>query len=81
MITKQEPIKQELLLKWLKSATKEQVETTRTTRGYLLQVGYGHKKASAELAARLESVTGGVVTRKQLRPDDWAVIWPELAAA
>lgn len=28
----------------------------------------------------IERITDGVVTRKDLRPDDWAAIWPELAA-
>jgi len=26
----------------------------------------------------IEELTGGEVTRKQLRPDDWWQIWPEL---
>jgi len=26
----------------------------------------------------IERATGGVVTRKDLRPDDWWKIWPEL---
>ncbi|GAA0781089.1 hypothetical protein GCM10009108_22020 [Castellaniella ginsengisoli] len=26
----------------------------------------------------IEELTGGGVTRKQLRPDDWWQIWPEL---
>lgn len=29
----------------------------------------------------LERATGGVVTRKDLRPNDWRQIWPELAEA
>ena len=76
MNTRQDP-----LLLWLKTATQEQIDQTNSTRGYLLQIGYGNKKASAELSSRLEGVTDGTVTRKQLRPDDWSVIWPELAAA
>jgi len=28
---------------------------------------------------KVESVTGGEVTRKDLRPRDWQEIWPELA--
>ena len=28
---------------------------------------------------RIEQVTGGAVTRKDLRPDDYREIWPELA--
>lgn len=27
---------------------------------------------------RIEKITDGVVTRRDLRPDDWADIWPEL---
>jgi len=27
----------------------------------------------------IEQATNGVVTRKDLRPDDWHLIWPELA--
>lgn len=27
----------------------------------------------------VEVATGGQVTRKDLRPNDWAAIWPELA--
>ena len=26
----------------------------------------------------IEKATEGQVTRKELRPDDWAIIWPEL---
>jgi DNA-binding transcriptional regulator YdaS (Cro superfamily) len=29
--------------------------------------------------AKIEAFTGGDVTRKDMRPDDWHVIWPELA--
>lgn len=28
---------------------------------------------------RIEALTGGVVSRRALRPDDWQDIWPELA--
>jgi hypothetical protein len=27
---------------------------------------------------QIEQATGGLVTRRDLRPDDWAQIWPEL---
>jgi DNA-binding transcriptional regulator YdaS (Cro superfamily) len=29
----------------------------------------------------IEQATGGAVTRRELRPDDWQRIWPELTAA
>lgn len=31
--------------------------------------------------AAIEQATAGRVTRRDLRPDDWQRIWPELAAA
>ncbi len=33
----------------------------------------------AEHCALIEQATKGEVTRKELRPDDWQRIWPELA--
>ncbi|MDY0190685.1 MAG: YdaS family helix-turn-helix protein [Desulfuromonas sp.] len=70
----------EELLAWLKTAGDKEVSETKTSAGYLRQIGYGNKKASAELASRIEMITGGKISRKQLRPDDWFVIWPELVA-
>jgi DNA-binding transcriptional regulator YdaS (Cro superfamily) len=32
-----------------------------------------------ERCPAIERATGGAVTRRDLRPDDWHVIWPELA--
>lgn len=32
-----------------------------------------------EYCAAIESATGGAVTRRDLRPNDWMRIWPELA--
>lgn len=34
----------------------------------------------AEHCAAIENATGKVVTRQDLRPDDWPRIWPELVA-
>lgn len=39
----------------------------------------GERKISAEIAARSEKVTNKHVTRKDLFPDNWIEIWPELA--
>lgn len=69
------------LLAWLKTATDEEIGKTGTTRGYLRLVGYGHKNASPEVAAMMELASGGAVTRKDLFPDSWDRIWPELKAA
>lgn len=34
-----------------------------------------------ERCVALEQLSGATVTRKDLRPDDWEAIWPELAAS
>lgn len=38
----------------------------------------GLRKIPAEKCSAIEAVTGGLVTRRDLRPDDWHLIWPEL---
>lgn len=69
------------LLEWLKSASDDAVERTGTSRGYLKQIAYGNKQASAALAVSLERESEGALSRKSLRPADWNLIWPELASA
>lgn len=49
-----------------------------TTYGHMRNVSYGLRQSSAEMAVAIERETKGVVTRKDLRPDDWHLIWPEL---
>lgn len=39
----------------------------------------GKKRVPVERCVPIEAATGGFVTRKDLRPDDWAEIWPEAA--
>lgn len=36
------------------------------------------KPLPLKYAASVERVTGGLVTRKELFPDNWHLIWPEL---
>lgn len=66
------------LLSWLKTATDERVEVAGASRSYLRLIAYGHKHPSPAVAAGIERATEGLVTRKELRPDDWFLIWPEL---
>lgn len=61
-----------------KNSESECAEKFGCTYAYLRLIGYGHKKASPKIAAMVEAATEGVVTRKELRPDDWAIIWPEI---
>lgn len=68
------------LLDWLKTAGDEAVKRTGTTRAYLRQIGYGNKTATPIVATSVERETDQKITRKDLRPDDWNLIWPELLA-
>ena len=43
------------------------------------QHGYADRIPSPEYCVAIERATGGRVTRRDLRPDDWSRIWPELA--
>ena len=40
----------------------------------------GSKSVPIERCVPIERATGGEVSRRDLRPDDWRDIWPELAA-
>lgn len=48
---------------------------------YLSQMAGAGRAITAERAVAIERATGGIVGRRDLRPDDWADVWPELAAA
>lgn len=41
----------------------------------------GKRGLPLEHGASIERLTGGAVTRKDLWPDDWQRIWPELESA
>ena len=47
------------------------------------QAIHGWKKSERPIpvdrCTQIEQITLGAVTRKDLRPDDWEKIWPELA--
>lgn len=49
------------------------------TPAVISQWATGYRNVPVEYCARLEAATGGAVTRQSLRPDDWHLIWPELA--
>lgn len=46
---------------------------------YLSQIVNGRRPLPIKYCARIEQATNGQVTRRDLRPDDWHEIWPELA--
>lgn len=39
----------------------------------------GKRPVPEKMAVAIEAATLGAVSRKELRPDDWHLIWPELA--
>lgn len=52
-----------------------------TSEGYLRKSASLGALLREKLCALVELHSGGVVTRIDLRPDDWAVIWPELVSS
>lgn len=49
-----------------------------STAGHLRNVMYGLRPCAPELAVSIQKATSELVMRWDLRPDDWARIWPEL---
>lgn len=49
-----------------------------TTRGHLQNVAHARRDPSPVLCVAIERFTNGVVSRCDLRPDDWREIWPDL---
>lgn len=58
---------------WLASASNDRrqsvASTAKTTVGHLWQLAGGHRKASADLAERLQDASSGEITIAGLRPD------------
>ncbi|KVO88519.1 transcriptional regulator [Burkholderia ubonensis] len=50
-----------------------------TTLAFLRNVMYGQRTAGEKLCVSIERESAKTVTRRDLRPDDWQDIWPELA--
>lgn len=48
---------------------------------YLSQLAEPGANVAPARCVEIERATGGQVTRRDLRPDDWQAIWPELDAA
>lgn len=45
---------------------------------YLSQMASGAAPISPSRCVEIEKATGGVVTRRDLKPENWHLIWPEL---
>ncbi|HAC90927.1 MAG TPA: Cro/Cl family transcriptional regulator [Planctomycetaceae bacterium] len=62
----------------------EQLEICRewgTTPGYVRKRCSLGQAFGPAICVAMEKSTGGALARKHLRPDDWHLIWPELAEA
>lgn len=66
------------LRKWLRDAKADERErvakSAKTSVAYLWQLAGSHRKASVELASRLQEASGGSITVAGLRPDLHALI-------
>lgn len=70
------------LLDYLNGLPKEQqssfAEACGTTVGYLRKAASAGQLLSTATCVAIERESGGAVTRKDLRPNDWEENWPEL---
>lgn len=46
---------------------------------FVSKMASGEKSIPVPHMAPIEAFTAGAVPRKEMRPDDWHLIWPELA--
>ena len=48
---------------------------------FVNEMVHGRRPVPPRIAVKIEKATGGAVTRKELRKDDWQDYWPELVQA
>jgi len=56
-------------------------EQAGSTYGHVRNVAFSGKLCGVHLAVGLEAASKGAVTRRELRPHDWHLVWPELVTA
>lgn len=73
------------LLAYLNSLQKEDqiafASRCETSVGYLRKAVSKGQKLGAELSVLIERESLNQVTRKDMHPDDWSLVWPELVDA
>lgn len=62
-----------------RGVAKKLAETLGISLSYLSQMKSGDAPISPERAVEIETATSGAVTRRDLFPEKWQRIWPELA--
>ena len=70
------------LRNYLKTLTSEEKvefsEKCGTTTNYLRKAVCINQSLNPIVCSLIETNSEGAVTREELRPDDWYIIWPEL---
>lgn len=66
-------------LKSVSGAVRQLKDGLQINDAYLRQMAGGLRPVSPARCVQIERLTGGVVSRRELRPADWQDIWPELA--
>ncbi|MCW9687989.1 transcriptional regulator [Proteus terrae] len=66
-------------LEW--GGAKELADQLGVSKSFLSQMASGVSAISPRRCVEIEIATNGAVTRRDLRPDDWYKIWPELETA
>ena len=62
-----------------KQERKEFAEKVGTSVGHLTNFCYGYTSLAAKACVLIERESKGEVSRRNLMPNDWHEIWPELA--
>lgn len=73
----------ELLKTWLAGERGRSVGLARhlgVPASFVARMATGDKPIPVEHGASIEAFTGGVVTRRQMFPNDWQRVWPEIAS-
>lgn len=61
-----------------RGAGKAIAKALKVAPAFISHMANGHRSVSSINAVAIEKATKGVVSRKDLRPTDWALHWPEL---
>ena len=72
----------ELLKTWLSAERGRGVRLAahlHVPPSFVAKMASGDKSIPLEHASAIERLTAGAITRRDIRPDDWQDIWPELA--
>ena len=61
-----------------RGTAKRLADALEVSPSFLSQMASGYAPISPARAVKIEQETGGLVSRKEMYPNDWHLIWPEL---